>query len=221
MAQDNAQEETVNYGDPTASFSTVGVSASENASQLNMMYGAGSNIFQLDLTANDHKLDSENLSYRDRYFRVTDGLGYSLDILGDMKKDNSSTTALGGIIYKMSLSDNVTVFPMLSAGYTDFGTEVDLKETNKKVKGTALVQGGLYAMYGFDAGHWIYANPKVTAMTHTDQYRAEVDVGGGLMVADNISIGAKLEHKDKLRGKNLNGMEKADTVAWLQANYYF
>ena len=76
----NEQEESVNYGDPTASFSTLGVSASENSTQLNGMVGLGSNIFQLDLGF-DNK--SGDMNYRGRYFHVTDGLGYSVDVLGD------------------------------------------------------------------------------------------------------------------------------------------
>ncbi|USD64262.1 hypothetical protein [Vibrio sp. SCSIO 43136] len=220
-----AQEEQVNYGDPTASFSTLGVSRSDNATQLNMMVGAGANIYQLDLTANDHKFTKESMSYRGRYFHVTDGIGYSVDVLGDMKKNNASTTALAGMIYKFQVTDNVMVFPMLSAGYTHFGEKQSVLETGKDHNSSTLIQGGVYAMYGFDAGHWVYANPKVTRVSSTEQTIPQVELGGGFMVADNASIGLKLEHTGKVQGKTLAselGEErKAETTTWIQANYYF
>lgn len=203
------QAEEVNYGDPTASFSTVGTSVSENTTQLNGMMGLGSNIFSLDLgVANKDNGNTEkgDLSYRGRYFHVTDGLGYSVDILGD--KDN--TTALAGAIYKFQVTDNISIFPMLSAGYTNTKAPKGGDESE-----SALGQAGIYAMYGFDAGHWIYANPKSTYHVESKEFINQLEVGGGYMVLDNVSIGAKLEHTAKV------GERPEDTVGWIQANIYF
>ncbi len=202
FAQEMPNEE-VNYGDPTASFSTLGVSGSKDATQVNGMIGLGSNIFSLDIGRQNK---GGELNYRGRYFHVTDGLGYSVDVLGD--KDN--TTALAGAIYKMQINDNISIFPMLSAGYTHSKDSVTAEK-----EGSALGQAGVYAMYGFDAGHWIYANPKTTYHVKSKEFINQVEIGGGLMVADAVSIGAKVEHTAK--GKS----HAADTVTWLQANYYF
>ncbi|GEA59476.1 hypothetical protein [Vibrio comitans] len=199
--------EAVNYGDPTASFSSLGVSASENSTQLNGMIGLGSNIFQLDLGV-DNK--SGDMNYRGRYFHVTDGLGYSVDVLGD--KDN--TTALAGAIYKFQATDNIMLFPMASIGYTTS----DAADGKAKSE-SALGQLGLYGMYGFDAGHWIYANPKATYHEQSKEWIPQIEVGGGYMILDNASIGAKVEYTGESSKKNL--VNKEDTVAWLQASYYF
>ncbi|OAN10994.1 hypothetical protein A3K86_18635 [Photobacterium jeanii] len=219
-----AEEENVNYGDPTASFSTLGVSASENHTQLNGMYGAGSNIFQLDLgfkNKTNDKGKAGDVNYRGRYFHVTDGLGYSVDVLGGVNNfengdKSTSNTVLAGLIYKFQVTDNISVFPMASMGYTrsDMNpkTGADSKTTD------TLFQGGVYAMYGFDDGHWVYVNPKVTHMRKANTNVAQVEAGGGFMVAEKVSVGAKVEYtakNDKL------GMKKDDTVGWLQANYYF
>ncbi|MPY24402.1 hypothetical protein [Shewanella sp. YLB-07] len=108
-------EEHVNYGDPTASFSTVGLSGTDRAGLINMMYGAGSHIFQLDIGYDKKKdVKDERTNVRARYFHVTDGLGYSVDVLGDANHQ----TVLGGLIYKFQLTDNISVFPMLSVGAT-------------------------------------------------------------------------------------------------------
>ncbi|MEH6451822.1 MAG: hypothetical protein V7782_02160 [Psychromonas sp.] len=203
------QTEEVNYGDPTASFSTVGTSVSENTTQLNGMMGLGSNIFSLDLgVANKDNGGNEkgDLSYRGRYFHVTDGLGYSVDVLGD----KNSTTALAGAIYKFQVTDNISVFPMLSAGYTKTDTP---KGENKNESG--LGQVGIYAMYGFDAGHWVYVNPKSTYHIESKEFINQVEAGGGIMVLDNVSVGAKLEYTAK------SDYIPEDTVGWIQANVYF
>ncbi|GEM78605.1 hypothetical protein [Vibrio superstes] len=203
--------EQVNYGDPTASFSSLGVSASEDSTQLNGMIGLGSNIFQLDLGV-DNK--SGDMNYRGRYFHVTDGLGYSVDVLGD--KDN--TTALAGAIYKFQVTDNIMLFPMASVGYTT-SDAVEGEGERKAKSESALGQLGLYGMYGFDAGHWIYANPKATYHEQSKEWIPQIEVGGGYMILDNASIGAKVEYTGESSKKNL--VKKEDTVAWLQASYYF
>lgn len=226
-AAHEAPQENINYGDPTASFSTLGASRSNNATQINGMYGAGSNIFQLDLTRADK---SGDISYRGRYFHVTDGLGYSVDVIGD--KD--STAALGGIIYKIPLTDNVSIFPMLSAGVIKekdtYTTKVvrDGKggyalNTTKNNNGDTLIQGGLFALYAFDAGHWLYANPKVTRTFDAKATIPQIELGGGYMVTESVSVGFKIEHTGKFdSGKGAQRVAvKADTVSWFQANYYF
>jgi|GEM_PF-5373477 len=194
-------QQEVNYGDPTASFSTLGVSASHDVTQLNGMMGMGSNIFSVDLGRQNK---NGGMNYRGRYFHVTDGLGFSVDILGD--KDN--TTALAGAIYKFQLSDNISLFPMLSAGYTR-------SDTNGEKVGSTLAQVGVYGMYGFDAGHWIYANPKSTYHVKGKESVDQVEMGGGFMLLENVSVGGKIEHTAK--GK----AHAEDTVTWLQANHYF
>ncbi|MGF1748567.1 hypothetical protein [Vibrio cionasavignyae] len=210
----NALTEDVNYGDPTASFTTLGVSRAGDATQLNGMLGLGNNIFQLDVGLADKKTVNDKLdyNYRARYFHVTDGLGFSVDVLGD----TASTTALAGMIYKYQVTDNVLVFPMLSVGRTS----ADIKEqptTNTlpyKLNST-IYQAGLYGMYAFDAGHWLYANPKSTYIDHAREWVAQVEIGGGYMLSETISVGFKVEHTAE------SGISLKDTTGWLQANYYF
>ncbi|MGY5453015.1 hypothetical protein ACVFI8_19060 [Agarivorans sp. MS3-6] len=214
FANDKIEEE-INYGDPTASFSTVGLSASENTTQLNGMAGFGKNIFSLDL-ARDNK--SGDLNYRGRYFHVTDGLGYSVDVLGD--KD--STTALAGAIYKMQLNDNISIFPMASLGYTSGNKsnvpDIELASNDKQQQeGSTLGQLGIYAMYAFDNGNWLYANPKSTYHVRHNEFINQIEMGGGIMVTDYASVGAKVEYT----AENKNLRLQADTVVWLQGNVYF
>ncbi|GIU04407.1 hypothetical protein TUM4261_04340 [Shewanella sp. c952] len=201
-------EQDVNYGDPTASFSTVGISANKDTTQLNGMVGFGANIFQLDIAADNKTGD---LNGRGRYFHVTDGLGYSVDVLADA----NSQTVLGGLIYKFQVTDNISIFPMLSGG----ATQVKRPGEDNKYDRSGLAQAGIYAMYGFDAGHWIYANPKTTYHLKNKEFINQIEVGGGFMVTSNISVGAKVEYTAE--HKNQFGTMKADTVTWLQANYYF
>lgn len=224
LADETPAQEEVNYGDPTASFSTVGISGSQDKGQLNMMYGAGANIFQLDLGFDNTKnalgqrpSSKDAFNYRGRYFHVTDGLGYSVDVLGGA----NNTTVLGGAIYKFQVTDNVMVFPMLSAGYA---TSKDGKNAKGYQKDSALAQAGVYAMYGFDGGHWLYANPKSTYHAESRDFTNQIEVGGGLMVADKMSVGFKVEHTAEIKKSSHNQRlvdQKADTVTWLQANYYF
>lgn len=202
-----ADAEDINYGDPTASFSTLGVSRSGDATQLNGMLGFGSNIFQLDLGVADKKTTDGKIdyNYRGRYFHVTDGLGFSVDVLGG--RDN--TTALAGVIYKFQVTDNIMLFPMLSVGRTS------ADEAGKETFKSTVYQAGLYGMYAFDAGHWLYANPKSTYVQQSKEYVNQVEIGGGYMVTDVVSVGFKVEHTAET-----NTMKK-DTTGWLQANYYF
>lgn len=212
----------INYGDPTASFTTVGISRSGDATQLNGMLGLGNNIFQLDLGVADKKTSDGKIdyNYRGRYFHVTDGLGFSVDVLGD----RNSTTALAGMIYKFQLTDNVLLFPMLSVGRTsadwkELGTNwnpgrADLYIRDREFDSN-LYQVGLYGMYAFDAGHWLYANPKTSYVQQSKEWVPQVEIGGGFMVSDAVSVGFKVDHMAESQ------FSKQDTVGWLQANYYF
>ncbi|WP_028771908.1 hypothetical protein [Shewanella waksmanii] len=209
FANEEAAKEEVNYGDPTASFTTVGVSASKDVTQLNGMMGLGSNIFQLDISRNNK---SGDLSGRGRYFHVTDGLGYSVDVIGD----ENNQTVLGGLIYKFQVTDNISIFPMLSAG----GTQNKRIGEKDKYDRSGLAQAGVYAMYGFDAGHWLYVNPKTTYHFKDKTFTNQVEVGGGFMLLDNVSVGAKVEYTGEVKNKHGFNMPE-DTVTWIQANYYF
>ncbi|MGV2990636.1 hypothetical protein ACE1OE_23750 [Vibrio sp. E150_011] len=222
VAAEAEKAEDINYGDPTASFSTLGVSTSGDKTQVNSMVGFGANIFQLDVTVDNKNIRRDTTGYRARYFHVTDGLGVSVDVLGEMGS-KSSTTALAGLIYKIPLNDNVMIFPMLSLGYTDFGTPQPTSGENGDIKdGSVLYQGGIYAMYGFDAGHWLYANPKVTHIKETSANVPQVEVGGGYMVSDSVSLGFKVEYTAEYKVRQGSSqVNKADTVGWLQASYYF
>ncbi|MFA0087346.1 hypothetical protein BCU70_03490 [Vibrio sp. 10N.286.49.C2] len=222
VAAEAENAEDINYGDPTASFSTLGVSTSGDKTQVNSMVGFGANIFQLDVTVDNKNIRRDTTGYRARYFHVTDGLGVSVDVLGEMGS-KSSTTALAGLIYKIPLNDNVMIFPMLSLGYTDFGTPQPTSGENGDIKdGSVLYQGGIYAMYGFDAGHWLYANPKVTHIKETSANVPQVEVGGGYMVSDSVSLGFKVEYTAEYKVRQGSSqVNKADTVGWLQASYYF
>lgn len=208
-----ASVQDINYGDPTALFSMVGLSRSNDRTQLNSVFGWGQgHMVFADLGIGDKK-DIEgktDIDYRVRYFKVNDGLGYSLDVIGN----RNITTTLAGAIYKIELTPNISVFPMLYGGYMDSKHDIAV-EGKSSFKNSALVQGGLYAMYGFDAGHWLYANPKATYITRAKEFVPQIEIGGGYMVTDYASIGFKVEHTAD------NKVSKKDTVSWLQASYYF
>ncbi|MCG9788446.1 hypothetical protein L1D61_14845 [Vibrio mediterranei] len=205
--------EDINYGDPTASFSSVGVSRSADTTQVNAMYGFGSNIFMGGINVSDRG----DTTARGRFFHVTDGLGYSVDVIGT--KD--SLLAVGGIIYKMELTNNIMVFPMLSAGVTSVDVQYTTHNghwgdtTYKQIESDNLIQPGIYAMYAFDSGHWLYANPKSTYLTKAKEWVTQAEVGGGYMISDNASVGFKVDFTAESK------LTDANTVGWLQANYYF
>ncbi|MCL9774146.1 hypothetical protein [Vibrio methylphosphonaticus] len=210
LAQSDSVED-INYGDPTASFSTLGLSRSGDATQINGMLGFGANIFQLDVGVADKKTVDDKIAYnyRARYFHVTDGLGFSVDVLGD----RDSTTALAGMIYKFEITDNFLLFPMLSIGRT----HVDEKNTHAVTdkQDSNIYQAGLYGMYAFDARHWLYANPKSTYVQRASEWLTQIEVGGGYMVTDSVSVGFKVEHTAE------SDISRKDTTGWVQANYYF
>lgn len=218
------QAEKVNYGDPTASYSMLGGAVNENKVQLNTMVGLGEHIFVGDLgystdkdTPSDKKLD-----YRARYFNVTDGLGFSVDVLGNTDK----TTALGGMVYKFEVNPQLMVFPMASFGHQWVHDGTD-KNTRKGINADSnLAQLGIYTMYAFEGGHWLYANPKSTYIVEGEQFLNQVEVGGGYMVADAASVGFKIEYTDEIKGTAKNGIGtdskiESDTVFWLNAAMYF
>ncbi|MDO6762595.1 hypothetical protein [Agarivorans sp. 1_MG-2023] len=215
LAEQTSEAETdINYGDPTATFSSLGVSRSNDRTQINSTFGwgAGHMIFA-DLGAADKK-DADNkvdFDYRLRYFKVNDGLGYSVDVMGD----RNTTTALVGGMYKFDITPNISLFPMLYAGKMSSKIDMPIKDSTETFKDSNLVQGGLYAMYAFDDGHWLYANPKATYVSRAKDFIPQIEVGGGYMVLDNVSVGFKVEHTADSK------VSKKDTVGWLQASMYF
>ncbi|WP_234496690.1 hypothetical protein [Vibrio maritimus] len=221
------KKEEINYGDPTAIFKSFGVLHNlDGGVQANIIYGHGKNYFQVDLTSQykdqKGKEGTKGFNYRARYFYVDEGLGFSGDIIGTHNQNTNSTMALGGIIYKINVTENFMVFPMLAAGYSHAKSKHSNEESS-----TPVVQPGLYAMYAFDGGHWLYANPK---MTHEfrdprnadyqkyDKNQWEVEFGGGYMLNDWSSLEVKVEHKwaNKTRRPNASRLNKDDTVGWVK-----
>ena len=149
-----------------------------------MMGFDGGHIISADIGVADKKTEDDKVdyNYRLRYFKVTDGLGYSVDVVGD----RNSTTALAGAIYKFQVNDNISIFPMLSVGRTSIKDDVQLPALplNETYSSSNLAQAGVYAMYGFDAGHWVYVNPKATYIAAVKDTVTQVEMGGGFMVSD-------------------------------------
>ena len=71
-------------------------------------------------------------------------------------------------------------------------------------------------MYGFDAGHWVYVNPKATYIAAAKDTVIQVKMGGGFMVSDSVSLGVKVDCTAKG-----SLMTEDDTTTWVQANIYF
>ena len=218
LSQQVVASDDVNYGDPTASFSTLGVSRTNDASMINFQMGFGKNIIQFDYGFNDKQLSNNgterraegNQNYRGRIFHVTDGLGFSATATGSINADGSRSDAVfAGALYKFAVSDNVMVFPML-----DVGHQIS-KDANGNKSKTNIVQPGLYAMYAFDSGHWLYANPKMQYVVADKEWVSSAELGGGYMLTDNVSVGFRVDHTAKTDKK------KEDTKFLLQANYYF
>ncbi len=119
------------------------------------------------------------------------------------------------------------IFPMMGVGKTQVNNKIGRADESS----SNIVQPGVYAMYAFDAGHWLYANPK---MTHTlskpngfgakDKYDAntwEVELGGGYMINDWSSAEFKIEHKFA-NNTSINGVKgKDDTTAWIKYAIYW
>ena len=181
-----------------------------------MMGFDGGHIISADIGVADKKTDDDKIdyNYRMRYFKVNDGLGYSVDVLGD----RNSTTALAGVMYKFQVSDNISVFPMLNVGRTSIKDDAQLPilPREETYSSSNLAQAGVYAMYAFNSGHWLYVNPKATYVAAVKDTVTQVEMGGGFMVADNMSVGFKVDYTAK------GGMmAEDDTTTWVQANYYF
>ncbi|BEU04357.1 hypothetical protein OAG1_31570 [Agarivorans sp. OAG1] len=207
-------QDEVNYGDPTATYSSFGLSRSSERTQLNSTFGWGAgNMIFADLGAADKKDEQGKIDfdYRVRYFKVNDGLGYSVDVVGD----RNTTTALVGGMYKFDITKNISLFPMLYGGYMKSKLDMPIKDSNETFKDSSLVQGGLYAMYAFDDGHWLYANPKATYVSRAKDFVPQIEVGGGYMINSNMSVGFKVDHTAESK------ISKKDTVGWLQASVYF
>ncbi|CCN68715.1 hypothetical protein [Vibrio nigripulchritudo] len=203
MAEETQND--VNYGDPTASYRGLGVQRTNDGTQASLVFGTGEHIASADFGLQDNGKD---YNYRVRYFNVDqdNGFGLSVDFIGGKTSDTTSTGLLGGMVQKFELSPNVMLVPMLAAGKVgaqDNGHQVD----------SWIAQPGLYAMYGFDAGHWLYANPKATYVYEAKDWTNEIELGGGYMLTDESSIGFK--HELSI----VNG--KTDSKTWVNLYYYF
>ncbi|WP_375750783.1 hypothetical protein [Vibrio sp. HN007] len=205
LANDTAEQ--VNYGDPTASYRGLGIQGSDDAYQAVGVFGFGEHIASFDLGKNT-KTDS--LDYRARYFNVDkdSGFGWSVDVLGSKGDKANSNGLMAGLVQKIQVTDNIIMVPMLAAG------KVSGEDKTLNAKSSSWVaQPGLYAMYAFDAGHWLYANPKSTYVHDAKSWSAELELGGGYMTSDNTSVGFKYE-TSRFKGAT-------DSKGWLNAYFYF
>jgi hypothetical protein len=196
----NSATQQVNYGDPTASYKGVGFSRDKESYKLSGVYGDDDgNIGSAEIGKNTKK---NIVDYRIRYFKVSDaGDGVSLDVIGSNGKSTKSLGLLAGYLHKFNVTPNIIVAPMLSVGKV-FATN---SSANEKVKMNSIVaQPGIYAMYGFDAGHWLYANPKSTYVQHLKEWNSEIEVGAGYMLTDRSSLGVKYEYSSFLNKKEDN-----------------
>lgn len=199
----------VNYGDPTASYRGVGVQATDDAVTLSGVFGTGEHIASVDGTF----AKGDNFSYRARYFNVdqVNGFGVSFDVLGSKGKDSESLAGLVGVVQKFEVTPQFLVVPMLSAGYGRMSVDVDDKFTVSET--SFIAQPGIYFMYGFEAGHWLYANPKATYVKEMKEWTNELELGGGYMIRDDMSMGFKYE-VSRFQGNT-------DQKAWANIYYYF
>lgn len=188
-------QEKVNYGDPTASFKGFGLTTgSKGFKQGNFVYGSGDHIFSGDVGTSGDK----DITYRARYFNIDreTNIGWSVDVLGDYKNHDgvktSSNAFLAGGLYKMDFG-NIIVAPMAYAGYATGDTQRKDEPGSKLKADSYLGQAGVYAMYGFEAGHWLYVNPKTTYAFKDKNFNNQIEVGGGFMVTDSSSLGFKSE----------------------------
>ncbi|USD67073.1 hypothetical protein [Vibrio sp. SCSIO 43136] len=204
----------VNYGDPTASYTGLGLSRTSDKTQFNAIYGLGTHIFTADITVLDDKdpVTDGQVSARGRYFYLSDGLGYSLDIIGD----NVSIGAIAGLMYKMQVTKNILVFPMAGIGYGAAELSLDKPSVSED---SMMNQFGIYGMYAFDSGNWVYANPKTTYINDFKTRYNELEIGGGVMIMPQASLGVKIE---QILNFDSVGVESGDaTQVWVNANYYF
>lgn len=198
----------VNYGDPTASYRGIGIQQTNDATMVSGVFGTGQHIGQLEGTFGE----GHAFSYRARYFNVdqASGFGVSFDLLGHHDDQTDALGGLVGVVQKFEVTPNIMVVPMLAAGYAE--ASLMLKQTEITAD-SVVVQPGVYIMYGFDAGHWLYANPKSTYVHELKKASAELEIGGGYMVLENASVGFKYD-LSHFQGKT-------DHKGWVNAYYYF
>ncbi|CAM4136318.1 hypothetical protein [Vibrio agarivorans] len=195
-----SQEEKVNYGDPTASYTGLGLERAGSNSKVTGVWGMGEHIITGEVGY--HHRD-KNVNFRGRYFNIDrdTNFGWSVDAMGHKaKKDGVSDSSLVGLVgglYKWQATDNIIIAPMLYAGYGSLSVEGKQDGDKKKYsRSSGLIQTGVYGMYGFEAGHWLYANPKTTyienaPMKASERFQNEIELGAGFMVSDNQSLGVK------------------------------
>ncbi|MGV2986584.1 hypothetical protein ACE1OE_02985 [Vibrio sp. E150_011] len=210
FSADNNEAEQQNYGDPTTIYTMLGGSFSENSAQANVTIGGGQNLFFGDLG-----IDKDNtVDYRFRYFRLNEAgnAGWSIETLGD---DNINTVMAGGV-YKFEISDHFSLFPMLYGGAMTSKHAIGSKDGSiSSFKDSTVLNGGLYALYAFDEGHWLYANPRAHYVHEARETIPQLEIGGGYMVNDDISVGFRVMSQGETK------INDADTSVSAQFSYYF
>lgn len=228
------EEEKINYGDPTASFTGFGVekdvSGDNKGVRGTFVYGltegGTSHIVTAELGTDDF---NGGIDYRARYFNVDQcsGFGWSIDGMGGyqsltqkrdgVKGHTANNTLMAGVVQKFQVTDNIMVVPMLYGGNMWLNAKVNGFKENDS---TLVAQGGIYTMYGFDAGHWIYANPKTTYVKEAKGFNNQIEIGGGYMIADNQSLGFKVDVSKF--SKIVDGVDpKTETKGSINYYYYF
>ncbi|MGF1720713.1 hypothetical protein L4D20_11810 [Vibrio kyushuensis] len=206
--EDTLQEKQVNYGDPMASFKGVGVQGTNDAWSVSGIYGGGKHIAVVELGSNSNK----GLTHRIRYFNTDDdsGFGWSVDVMGDNSKNSNTNGVLAGVMQRFIVSDNIQLFPMFGVGKLYNQTQNSGLKTKAD---TWVAQPALYAMYAFDSGHWLYANPKANYIGDSKKWITELELGGGYMTSSNTSVGFKYDIS--------HFQNKTDTKGWVNMFYYF
>ncbi|MDK9777993.1 MULTISPECIES: hypothetical protein [unclassified Vibrio] len=229
----SAETEKVNYGDPTASYTGFGVekdvSGNNKGVRSTFVYGLTENGTSQVMTA---ELGTNNfnggIDYRARYFNIdqSSGFGWSIDAIGGYQKltekrdgitgYDATNTIMAGVVQKFQVTDAIIVVPMLYGGNTWMNAKVAGVKCNKD---SLVGQTGVYAMYGFDAGHWLYANPKTTYVKELKGWSNQIEIGGGYMVAENMSVGFKVDTSQL--NTSIFGKHNSETKASLNYHYYF
>ncbi|GLP95703.1 hypothetical protein [Paraferrimonas sedimenticola] len=211
------KEEQVNYGSPTAIYTSGGVSLADGHVQGNFNIGAGQHMFFADVghkkTANPATGKSEhNIDYRARYFFLTESgkAGLSIESLGD----NFSNTTMAGGLLAFNLTDAISIYPMAYVGKQTNKYAVTL-EDGTSFKDSNVANVGLYAMYAFEAGHWLYANPRAMYVQEAKETVPQLEAGLGYMVRDNMSVGLRVTTVGATK------ISQKDTAVAAQFSVYF
>lgn len=218
---DQAQSSNQNYGDPTNAYTGLSVGQSFNGdrdvmAQAGFKALGGNNILLAELGSISERniSGSKPLSIRARYFYIHQtGLGFNLDYKSagnDNDYDWKTSTLVAGVNYKFDVTDQFLVMPMLNFGRADVAINGLVSEKSD------VTQAGAYFMYGFQAGHWVYANPTYTYLSEPRDYMTALEVGAGIMLTSNTSMGLKNETQFS-GGMN----DKTENRTTIQASIYF